>query len=280
MSGNFTKSLLAALEDNLVAERFRLILQPAIDSVTDSLKQTIGDLQQAVGVLQDTVKTKNAEIAALRKEVHSLRDHADALEQHSRRGSVRVFGIPENTPGTTDQKLLHLFNEKMQIKPPIHLDDIEVSHHVGRLRTIGPQPQVPQVVKPRPIIVKFLSRRTKARVMAARKRLREDTPGRDESSDDEEAEVDDDGTNPVVEEGGETPVPGSLPRTLYPYQVYISDDLTSSRAKIAYRARGLKRDNKIKDTWIFDCQIMIKDNENLIHKVNDMRDLDNFSRRN
>ena len=132
MGDNFTGSLLAALEDDLVAERFRLILQPTIDSklesVTSVLQQTVLDLQQAVGTLQATVAHKDDEITTLRREVRDLRDHAEALKQHSRRASVRVFGIPENTPGTSDDKLLDLCNNRMKIRPPLSPDDIEVSH--------------------------------------------------------------------------------------------------------------------------------------------------------
>ena len=172
MGDNFTGSLLAALEDDLVAERFRLILQPTIDSklepVTSVLHQTVLDLQQAVGTLQATVARKDDEITTLRREVRDLRDHAEALEQHSRRASVRVFGIPENTPGTTDDKLLDLCNNRMKIRPPLSPDDIEVSHRVGKLVATVPQQGESPVVRPRPIIVKFLSRRTKARVMAKR----------------------------------------------------------------------------------------------------------------
>ena len=123
MGDNFTGSLLAALEDDLVAERFRLILQPTIDSklepVTSVLQQTVRDLQQAVGTLQATVARKDDEITTLRREVRDLRDHAEALEQHCRCASIRVSGILEDTPGTTDDKLLDLCNNPMKIRPPL-----------------------------------------------------------------------------------------------------------------------------------------------------------------
>ena len=106
----FTMSLLSALEDDSVVERFRLILQPVIDNklepVTTALQQTIQDLKQAVGALQATVAREDEEILGLRREVWDLRERAETLEQHSRRASVRVFGVPENTPCTTDDKLL------------------------------------------------------------------------------------------------------------------------------------------------------------------------------
>ena len=50
-------------------------------------------------------------------------------------------------------------------------------------------------------------------------------------------------------------------RTLYPLPVYMADDLISSRAKLAFKARELKRNGRISDTWVFDCQVFIKDNK-------------------
>ena len=271
MGDNFTGSLLAALEDNLVAERFRLILQPTINSklepVTSALQQTVLDLQQAVGTLQATVARKDDEISTLRREVRDLRDHAEALEQHSRRASVWVFGIPENTPGTTDDKLLDLCNNRMKIRPPLSPDDIEVSHRVGKLVATVPQQGESPVVRPRPIIVKFLSRRTKARVMAKRKNLR----GINTTEADDDAEAATEGHTE------DTTDADSLPsRTLYPLPVYMSGDLISSRAKLAFKARELKRNGRISDTWVFDCQVSIKDNRNRIDKVNKMEDLNEY----
>ena len=95
---DFTKSLLLALENFDVGERFRLILQPSIQELlqpmTSVLEKAVQDLQPTVSTLKDTVTKKDAEILALRQEVRDLRATADDMEQHSRRASIRVFGIP------------------------------------------------------------------------------------------------------------------------------------------------------------------------------------------
>ena len=98
----FTKYFLTALEDNDVVERFRLILKPSIDESLDpvetALQTAVKDLQQTIASMQDTIRKRDDEIQALRHEVSVLREHQDDLEQHSRRASVRVFGVPETTP--------------------------------------------------------------------------------------------------------------------------------------------------------------------------------------
>ena len=37
------------------------------------------------------------------------------------------------------------------------------------------------------------------------------------------------------------------------------DDLTSTRAKLAFKARQLKKAGKIEDTWVYDSKIFVKD---------------------
>ena len=232
----FTRSLLSTLEDDSNVERFRLILQPTIDSklerVTTAMQQAVHDLEQAVGALQATVARKDGEILGLRREVLDLR------KQHSIHASVRVFGVPGSTPHAMDNKLLDLRNQRMKIQPSITLDDIKVFHYVGRLMTTEPQPGQPTTVKPRPSIVKFLSRRTKQRVMAEQKSLRKFHAGGDA-----------DATGEGNEGGDDDDMEGTScdEATLYPLPVYISDDLTRSRDKVAYKARELKRKDHICD---------------------------------
>ena len=55
--------------------------------------------------------------------------------------------------------------------------------------------------------------------------------------------------------------------------VYIQDDYTKRRANLVYRARQLKKDKKIFDTWVFFCKIIVKDNYNHYSVINDTQDL-------
>ena len=54
------------------------------------------------------------------------------MEQWTRRGSMRIQGIPESTPGSLDDKLLDLFNTRLKITPPIAKEEIEVTHRLPR----------------------------------------------------------------------------------------------------------------------------------------------------
>ena len=245
-------------------------MQEHLQPITDDLHNTLKDVQQTLGALQTIVKAKDKEILCLKREVNELQDKLDNYEQHSRRGAIRVFGVPDDFPGTTDDVLLDLCNNKLKLQPPISLDEIEVSHRVGQLERIAPRTSEDgevsrQTVKPRPIIAKFVSRRTKARVMEVRKRLK-NLNGRNTTADDPNADERHDEADDIPE-----------PDTRYPSAVYISDDLTQKRAKLAFKARELRRHKRIKDTWVYDSQIMIKENNNKIAKVTTFDDLRKYN---
>ena len=55
--------------------------------------------------------------------------------------------------------------------------------------------------------------------------------------------------------------------------IYIGDDLTKTRAKLAYQARQAKRNGEISDTWVFGSKIMIKTNFSRIFLVNSADEL-------
>ena len=71
-------------------------------------------------------------------DLFSHRDNGD-LEQQGRKGSVRVFGVPKTTEGTTDTKILSVLDEQMKLDPPppppppppIVIEDLEVIHRLG-----------------------------------------------------------------------------------------------------------------------------------------------------
>ena len=140
--------------------------------------------------------------------------------------------------------VLNLCNNALKLDPPLQLEEIEVSHRTGkRDPPAAPPPGADAAPTPRPraVLVRFVSRRSKAHVMAAKKHLK--GIGRTED---------------------------------FPHPVFITDDLTQRRSKLAYTARGLKRGSKIDDTWVFDCRILIKDKFGIIHQINKEDDLKKY----
>ena len=145
-----------------------------------------------------------------------------------------------------------------------------MSHRVGRIEAASLQPregETTTVVKPRPIIVKFVSRRTKARVMADRKNLKRIGKSN--------RHPDDDNPEDTVFTDGDTTE--DLAR-IYTRPIFVSDDLTKDCARLAFKARELKRQGRIQDTWVHDCSILVKDSVGRISKISQPDDLQKFMR--
>ena len=174
--------------------------------------------------------------------------------------------------------LIDLCNGALGLQPPLDLGEIEVSHRVGKIveeRQQSSEGETMVVAKPRPIIVKFVSRRTKARVMAERKKLRKLHPralapnAEPADTAEEEDARGDDGDGEAMNSMAQL-------RRRFPKPVYIAEDLTRSKAKVAFNAREMKRQGHISDTWVFDSSIFIKDNSGHIKKIAQQDDLKKY----
>ena len=289
----FKLSTLATLEDEAVIERYRLIFEPMfktlLDPVTQKLTDTVQALSQTVQVLKKEGEEKEKRIQVLEREITHLKLAIDNHEQHGRRDSIRIFGLSEQTSGSTDDKVLRLCNERMRIQPPLSLEEISVSHRVG----IPKDPVDGNPPQPRPLLVKFATRRSKERVMAAKKKLhnrrggrtgrppprpaapRRTTSGEGDGSDDGDGDASDDGDGGQHVDGLNGDEDQVLINMNWPdgVNIYISDDLTKTRANLAYQARQAKRAGKLTDTWVIGAKIMIKDNYMRISQVTCAADL-------
>ena len=264
-SAAFRLSLQQSLLDPAIVEQYQQIFKPMLAPIQESLKQS----NLLVDSLRKQLQTKDEQITSLRNEVTNLKVLYDDLEQHGRRGSMRIFGVPEHTTGTVDDKVLCLINKHLKVSPPLVGEDIEVAHRLGKpppkpqvsdpparsdasaddsdqqpgdSGPTSPSPEQPSS-PPRSIIVKFASRRTKAQVMRNKKNLKD---------------------NPFKAADGSC------------HSVYIADDLTKRRAQMAYQARQLKRAGLIQDTWTFDSKILVKDLRNRILPIMTENDLSKF----
>ena len=88
---------------------------------------------QSIATLQKEGQEKDVKMRDLENEVSELKTIIDNHEQHGRRDSIRIFGLSEETSGTTDDKVMRLCNCRMKLDPPLTLDEISVSHRVGRI---------------------------------------------------------------------------------------------------------------------------------------------------
>ena len=182
-----------------------------------------------------------------------LQDRVDSLEQHSHRNNVRISGIPEST-GAAENTDAVVKKVGEAIGVAVTDEMIDRSRRVGKPGKMG-----------RDILVKFTSYRRKYLIMKARSNLK--------NKDAALLGVTSAGATrqPVSAAGAAaTPVPSPAGR------VYVNDDLTRETSGVAARAGRLKRDQKIKDTWLRNGEISVKKDDDSTIKVSTNRQLDVF----
>lgn len=153
------------------------IFKPAEGQSDDPILKLIPALATAISVavgevMKGVVKEVEERVAAAVSTAPSVREERlfaavrhltyenDKLQQYSRRESVRVFGVSQSDSESAEEverKVTHVFKEAgVEVKP----DDIAAVHRVGKGNK-----------GPRPILVKFVSRRKRNEVMAKKKSL-------------------------------------------------------------------------------------------------------------
>lgn len=186
-------------------------LDKQVSDILEPLKATVDSLQ----AMLDAAETRNTDLA----------NKHDDLEQYTRRQNIRISGIQENEGEKTDDLVTDFAKKALNID----LTDakIDLSHRVGKRQTNKPC---------RDIIVRFVSYKSKQKLMKARRGLK-DYNARNQTSH------------------------------------FISEDLTRNRSQLAFEARRLKRTGVIKDTWVFDGKNFIKSHNDNISVCSDSASL-------
>ena len=92
------------------------------------------------------------------------------LEQYTRKNSVRLFGVKEledgATPKTAESQAVDIIKEHLQIE--LNEDEVEIAHRVGKYKPEGKF----DCKKARPVLIKFLSHKSKEKVMKEKRRFK------------------------------------------------------------------------------------------------------------
>ena len=158
-----------AIDDSLVLHLIEALkddrVMRALHTDSDKLHDKIDSLTVLVANLTTQLENKEQRITELEKPVALLEVSIDDQQQYSRRANLRFTGIEENAGEDTTKKVLQILNETMQLEPPISLDQIERSHRLGRV--------TPDQRRPRTLIMRFRSERSRDTVYKARGQLKE-----------------------------------------------------------------------------------------------------------
>lgn len=139
----------------------------------DKLRGEVFELKQEKDKLRKEIDESKKREEGLKREVGEAKFQAATahrrtldLEQYTRRNNIRVFGVKEADSETLDQcekKVIRILHDKMGLRH-VTPEHIEIAHRTGEKPDSPADP-------PRPIIVKFTSRKTIQQVFQNKKKL-------------------------------------------------------------------------------------------------------------
>ena len=125
---DFTLALMQAFQQDCVVKQLQMALRPILAPLEEALNQS----NQINAALRQQIADMDVTIQQLTQKVNDLGVRYADLEQQGRKGSILVFGLPENDEGTLEEKLIKLCNVHLELDPPISPVDIEATHRLGR----------------------------------------------------------------------------------------------------------------------------------------------------
>ena len=220
----FKLAFLESLDDPQIATKLGKLVTDANKHLVD----LISTLREEVTSLRTALHDRDATIAQLRGEVQRLEDAHDALEQHGRRHCLRVSGISDAEDDTT-AAVVSLANTVLKVQPPLQAEDISVSHRLRKPRNAGED-------EPSPIIIRFVRRHDRDRVIKERKKLK-------------------------------------LYNETRPIKTYINEDLTTRRARLFAAVRSLQKKKLFKQAWTYNGNIKVTMLNGEVKSINNAQDI-------
>lgn len=169
-SGNLANSsqiitAIESLKEDFVS-RFDALLG-AIQGIQGELKEISGRMTEAeerISTNEDVITSLQAQSQTMQTTLEEMTRKVDDLENQARRSNLRLVGLPEGKEGTNMCAFLeNMIPEVLGEFPNTIL--IERAHRIGSVQRQSGNVRSP--VRPRAIVMKFLSYADKERVMAA-----------------------------------------------------------------------------------------------------------------
>lgn len=156
---DFTRGLLIAFSDDAVQKALvemvaGAVCDPVVQRVTESLKNE-------VVLLRTELEQRDNRIAQVEKDIEMLTAENDRLEQQLRSSAMRISGIPETPGEDCIAKTIQLFNQDLNVEPPLTPLEVEGAYRVGSAAYAAPN-------RPRPLYVKLTTTAIKNRICTKR----------------------------------------------------------------------------------------------------------------
>ena len=151
-------SVIAAMKEPDVVEHLKEAARSVKEEIADLV---VSKLSVVIDKLQQSLAEKDTIIAKLEQRVSDAEKKLDDIEQYSRRTSVRITGIREQSHDNPNEEVKKLFQ---------HLG---VSPHVNRVHRVGP---IRNDGTSRPILCQFTNYPDRALILSKRSILKNDFP--------------------------------------------------------------------------------------------------------
>lgn len=201
---------------NLLTQSF----QPQMKTmITDIVQSVTKDLINRVNTLENESEELKEEIKTLKLKLENAEDAQDKANQYSRRNCLRLSGIKEEADEDTDTIVVDIARA---IGVDLNQGEIDRSHRLGKTTT-----KQSDRAKPRDIIIKFSSYRSRSKMIKSKAKLRK-----------------------AGFQGA-----------------FLNEDLTRTRSEIFYECRRLVRNKQILSCWTADGTIIVKTNDNNVTRI-------------
>ena len=120
-------------------------------------------------IKNDELNNLKSANASLQDEINVLKLRVDDNEQRSRNSCLLIHGIEEKPNEDTDTLIKEVVENELGIT--VHDDDIQRSHRLGPVRNNSRNTRS-NVVKPRPIICRFLKFSTRKNIYSSKRQLK------------------------------------------------------------------------------------------------------------
>ena len=159
------KSIHATIQDAVQKEFAKLYVR------LDEQEQRLMDVELESQAQAKEITRLSAIVEDQRATINNLRQTTGDLEQYSRRNCLQFFGVREEASECTDDLICDIANNRLGLN--ISKQDIDRSHRIGNPSNHVPgQNNHSGEKRPRPIVAKFVSYRTRHEVISRRRLLK------------------------------------------------------------------------------------------------------------
>lgn len=147
-----------------------LSLKQDIERKNEEMVERMESRMYDLELENDTLKTKIRQLEeqiqeqSVPKVTNDISKKVNDLEQQGRKNNIRIFGLDdindEETAEECVQKVVKMVNDNLEI--PLTASDIDIAHRLGKYSGS----------KPRAVLCKLISRRSKAAVLQKRRKLK------------------------------------------------------------------------------------------------------------